>query len=249
MKKGKKILFYIVLVILIGVFAYAAYHLGSYFWEKHKSDQMLNEANKFVTTDPDNGQQGSGNTPTGDPERITVDFAALSELNDDIVAWIYCANTKINYPVVQSYDNDYYLYRLLDGTWNSNGSIFMDCDNSADFSDKNTMIHGHHMQTGAMFASLVKYNSQAYYDEHPYIYIMTPTQTYRMDIFAACVVDSTYDIYSTYPSESIIYECISKTAFDSDTEYSGGNIVTLSTCTYDYDDARFVVLGNIVPVA
>lgn len=249
MKKTKKIIFYVLLAILIAIFAYSAYHLGSYFWEKYKSDQMLDEASKYVSADTgDNQTQGDENVPTGDPDRISVDFDALWELNDDIVAWIYCANTKINYPVVQASDNDYYLYRLLDGTWNSNGSIFMDYENSADFSDKNTMIHGHHMQTGAMFGSLVRYNEQSYYDAHPYIYIMTPTQTYRMDIFAACVVDATADIYDTEPSSDVINSCISKTPFVPNVSYPTHNIVTLSTCTYEYDDARFVVLGDLVPV-
>ena len=248
MKKVKKVLFYVLLIVLIGVFAYSAYQLGSYFMEKHKSDKMLNEASKYVNTN-NNTQQGSTDTPTGDPDLISVDFEALWELNDDIVAWIYCANTKINYPIVQAADTDYYLYRLLDGTWNSNGSIFMDCDNSSDFSDDNTMIHGHHMQTGAMFATLVNYSKPSYYAEHPYIYIITPSQTYRIDIFAACVVDSTHDIYSTSPSDAVINECISKTAFDPTVDYPTPNIVTLSTCTFDYDDARFVVLGDLVPVS
>ena len=71
-----------------------------------------------------------------------MQFDELKQQNEDVIAWIYGANTHINYPVVQGSDNDYYLRHLLDGTWNDNGSIFMDCSNKADFSDQNSLIRG-----------------------------------------------------------------------------------------------------------
>lgn len=114
--------------------------------------------------------------PSGDPECPTVQFDELLKTNGDVIAWIYGANTHINYPVVQGSDNDYYLRHLLDGTWNDNGSIFMDCANSADFSDQNSLIYGHNMTSGAMFSNLVKYKQQAYYDQHPYLYMLTPSR-------------------------------------------------------------------------
>ena len=255
--KKNKVLYYSVLVVLIGVFVFSAYKLGAYWMEKVRSDQMMDEASQFVDVggnqndenDANSGSDEQGDDPnTGDPEQIEVDFAAMAELSDDIVAWIYCPNTQINYPIVQGYDNDYYLYRLLDGTWNANGTIFMDYRNEDDFSDYNTMIYGHHMKTGAMFADLMKYKSQSYYEEHPYMYIYTPEQNYRLDLFAGTVVDCIADIYSYEPSSAVLNDCISRSTFDATLDYPANRIVTQSTCTYEYDDARYVVLGDLVPI-
>lgn len=248
--KKNKVVYYVVLAVLVGIFLFAAIKLGLYYMEKVRSDQILNDASQFVDPVNPGGDENADaeNTPKGDPEIIDVDFESLYDLNEDVIAWIYCANTKINYPIVQSSNNDYYLYRLLDGTSNSNGSIFMDYRNAADFSDDNTLIYGHNMQTGAMFGNLMNYKRQSFYEEHPYIYIITPDQTYRLDLFAGCVVDSISDVYSKTLSEGQIREMIANSTFNSKISYPTHNIVTLSTCTYEYDDARYVVLGELVPV-
>ena len=212
--------------------------------EKHRSDEMLNNASKFVTVK----EEEEDTQEADDPERIEVDFDELRKLNSDVVGWIYCANTKLNYPVAQASNNDYYLHRLLDGSWNANGTIFMDYRNGSDLSDKNTLIYGHHMMSGAMFGQLIDYKKQSFYEEHPYLYYMTDSQTYRVDLLAGCVVDSTDSIYSTVPDESLIQRCMSNSTFSSQKSYQGGNIMTFSTCTYEYDDARYIVLGELVPV-
>lgn len=248
MKKGmKKSVFYILLVVLIAVFLFAAYKLGSYWLEKLRSDKLLNEANQFVdiVMPEDSQQEGTENNA---PEKVDIDFEALQGLNDDVVAWIYCPGTKINYPVLQTNNNDYYLNRLLDGTYNINGSIFMDYRNESDFTDGNTLIYGHHMQSGAMFASLTKYKDQKHYDAHPYIYVLTPTQNYRLELFAGCIVDCYSPIFSTEMTDDLIAEFVKNSKFDSTVTKPTGPVVTLSTCTYEYDDARFVVLGQLVAI-
>ena len=159
----KKAVYYILLAVCIGVFLFAAYQIGSYMLEKHKSDEVLKDAGKYVYI-PD---LSSDEEPEGEPEQVYVDFAALEGVNSDIVAWLYGADTGLNYPIVQAEDNDYYLYRLLDGTWNKNGTIFMDYVNRSDFSDQNTLVYGHHMKSGAMFGALVQYKKQEFYDAHP----------------------------------------------------------------------------------
>ncbi len=248
MKKGmKKSVFYILLIVLIAVFLFAAYKLGSYWLEKLRSDKLLNEANQFVdiVMPEDSQQEGTENNA---PEKVDIDFEALQGLNDDVVAWIYCPGTKINYPVLQTNNNDYYLNRLLDGTYNINGSIFMDYRNESDFTDGNTLIYGHHMQSGAMFASLTKYKDQKHYDAHPYIYVLTPTQNYRLELFAGCIVDCYSPIFSTEMTDDLIAEFVKNSKFDSTVTKPTGPVVTLSTCTYEYDDARFVVLGQLVAI-
>ena len=245
--KTKKVLFYAALVILIGVFAFSTYKLVDYWIAKVRSDRLLAEMSQFVGVENEN-DESNDLVVSGDPESIKVDFESLWDLNEDIVAWIYCPNTKINYPIVQSYDNDYYLYRLLDGSWNVNGTIFMDYRNDSDFSDNNTLIYGHHMKTGAMFGEVINYKWQSFYDEHPCMYIYTPDQTYRLDLFAGCIVDSIADIYSLNPSDEAIRNCIYNSTFDAELSWPTGRVVTLSTCTYEYDDARYVVLGDLVAI-
>ena len=106
----KKVLYYLLLAVLIGVFAFSAYKIGSYLVEKHKSEQVTKAAEEFTTPVETDEEQ-----TTKEPERISVDFDALRQQNGDVVAWLYGADTGLNYPVVQADDNDYYLYRLLDG--------------------------------------------------------------------------------------------------------------------------------------
>ena len=83
-----------------------------------------------------------------------VDFAALREINPDIVAWIYIEGTKVNYPIVQGEDNSYYLKHLFSGEWNGSGCIFLDFRNDASFADRHSIIYGHHMKNGTMFTDL-----------------------------------------------------------------------------------------------
>lgn len=249
--KQKKLILTVLLVICLGVFAFSAYKIGSYWMAKVRNDELLAQASSFVdvaNNNTENTTPGSSGEEVTDPESLVVDFDSLYELSDDVVGWIYCPGTPINYPIVQGYNNDYYLYRLIDGTWNANGSIFMDYRNSDDFSDSNTMIHGHHMKTGAMFASLMKYKTQSYYDEHPYMYIYTPEQNYRMDLFAGAIVSFVDKIYSTSPSASAIDSVVYKSTFDSPVDYEGKQVVTLSTCTFEYDNSRYVILGTLNPI-
>ena len=116
----KKVLYYLLLAVLIGVFAFSAYKIGSYLVEKHKSEQVTKAAEEFTTPVETDEEQ-----TTKEPERISVDFDALRQQNGDVVAWLYGADTGLNYPVVQADDNDYYLYRLLDGSYNKNGTLFV----------------------------------------------------------------------------------------------------------------------------
>ena len=247
-KKMNKGVYYAILAVLVCVFAFSAYKLGSYWMEKVRSDKLLDDMSSFVDTDDGTKDDETTKDEEGDPEKIVVDFEAMSELNDDIIAWIYCPNTQINYPIVQGSDNDYYLAHLLDGSYNANGTIFMDYQNHSDFSHANTLIYGHNMKSGAMFNAVIAYKQQSFYDEHPYMYIMTPEQNYRLELFAGCVVESISDIYDFAPSKDVINACIKNSTFDAAIDYPTHKIVTLSTCTYEYDDARYVVLGDLVPI-
>ena len=163
---------------------------------------------------------------------------------------VLLGDTVLKYPIVQTSDEggEYYLYRDIDGNNNKNGTVFLDWRCNSDFTSQNNIIYGHNMKTGLMFASLMNYKQQYYYDIHPYFYLYTPSQTYKVNLFAGCIVEHDADVYSLTLSDSYIQECIQNSTFKSSYGAPTGNILTLSTCDYDFDNARYVVMGELVPV-
>ena len=107
-----------------------------------------------------------------------VDFAALESINSDCVAWIRIDGTAIDYPVVQGYDNSFYLKHLFDGEWNGAGCIFLDSRVEPDLSDRHSVLYGHHMKNGTMFSDIAKYKDQTYYENHATGMILTPSKNY-----------------------------------------------------------------------
>ena len=183
---------------------------------------------------------------------IDVNFEALSEMNANVVGWLYCEGTPINYPVVQTSDNSYYLNRLYDDQKNSSGAIFMDALNAPDLSDANTIIYGHNMKNGTMFASLQNYYSQKYYEAHPVMYYLTRDNDYRIDIFASYETPSGSDAFTIFfDSEKTYSDYLQNRWNMSQIDTSSlpmstdDNIVTLTTCSYDYNNARYVVQGKV----
>lgn len=178
-----------------------------------------------------------------------VDFEALREINPDLVGWIYIEGTEISYPVVQGADNQFYLKHLFTGEWNSSGGIFLDARNSADLSDRNSILYGHHMKDGSMFHSLMEYKSQEYYDEHPTVLFLTPEANYEVKIFAGYVASVDADAWTVgFSSDSEFEEWLrrakERSCFTSEiTPAATDRILTLSTCSYEFNDARFVLLG------
>ena len=182
---------------------------------------------------------------------ISIDFDAIFAENKDIVGWIYSEGTPINYPIVQSSDNDYYLRRMLDGSYNIAGSIFMDYRNSADLTDSNTIIYGHNMKNETMFGTLEEYMDQDYYDNHPVIHYITPDESYEIQLITGYITDAWSDTYSIpqNPEElgELTSKMVSKSSFTSNYSFDeGDNLITLSTCAYDFNDARYVVVGKIL---
>ena len=180
---------------------------------------------------------------------IEVDFDALWAENPDVVAWLYCPDTPINYPIVQAADNAYYLRRLLDGSRNVAGTLFMDYRNAADFADWNSVVYGHNMTNGTMFGSLPKYKEQAYYDAHPQLYLLTPEKDYAIRVAAGFVTPADAPLYTAFSPdgearEQLVGEWLTKSDFASESALAPeGKYITLSTCSYEYDNARYVLIG------
>ena len=186
---------------------------------------------------------------------ISVDFEALSKENSDIIGWLYSEDTPINYPVVQSDDNDYYLHRDLHGEYLFNGTLFADCRCSSVGTEQIHIIYGHNMKNSAMFGTLGKYSEQKYYDKHPVLYYLTPDGDYRIDLFSGFTTDADSEIYKTEIGNSekfkvFLDEMKAKSTFDSNVEVTGDDcVVMLSTCSYEFNNARYVVFGKLTPLS
>lgn len=237
----------ILIIVFTAIIAVSGYRLWNIFHEYHVGEkQYESTASKYVHTEAPPEEDGP---PTVCP--ITVDFDSLLAENSDVVGWIYSENTQINYPVMRGESNETYLHTMINGAYNSAGSIFMDFRCAPDLSDFNTIIYGHHMKNGSMFASLHQYTKQEFYDEHKYIWYLTPEHIYRLDVIAGYVGDAEAEIYTIFNNRDELNHYLSfatsKSNFVPDAMPADINgIVALSTCAYEYDNARYVVV--CVPV-
>ena len=190
--------------------------------------------------------------PNPESPDMPIDFAALWSVNPDATAWLYCPDTVIDYPVMRAKDYDYYLRRLPDGTYNVNGSLFIDYNCTPDFADRLTVIYGHNMRSGQMLGSLKGYKGQAYYEKHPYMYLYTGQEICRVDLLYGCVIGA-----GQWRDRAFMYEmnldallayAARNTTFASKAQYAPGDrVVALSTCSYEFDGARYVVIGVLRP--
>lgn len=260
--KKKKAVFIVLIVLLLGVFGYSAYLLGDYYLGVYRSDKCTAQAAEFVHVRPgtEAGQSGTSKTPKKpkDPrlpaeepesEGIDVDFEGLWKINGDIIAWIYSPDSPISYPIVQSDDNEYYLRRLLDGSWNTSGTLFLDYRCPSDFTGVNNIVYGHNMKSGGMFGSLTRYQSQSYYNDHPVMYLATPSQLYRVELFVGCTVNAEDNIYDPAASLETIQKMMRRSNFTPNhTIELDGPVLTMSTCSYSFENARYLVMGKLVPI-
>jgi sortase B len=188
----------ILIIVFSAIIVISAFRLWKIFYEYHAGEKEYEEtASSFVDkneAETDNGHEES--LPAECP--ITVDFDRLIQKNADVVGWIYSEGTQINYPVLRGEDNSVYLHNMISGEYNPSGSIFMDYRCEPDLSGFNTIIYGHHMKNGSMFASLHQYVSQEFYDEHKYLWYLTPDHIYRLDVLAGYVGDAEAEIYTIF---------------------------------------------------
>lgn len=228
---------YIFVIVLIAAMAFCLFQIGKDLWKYWKDEQQSIEVSRIA----------------GEKD---VDFGKLQAMNPDIKAWIYGKDTNIDYPVAQSKDNNDYLHTAYDGvTYSPSGTLFIDQRAKEPFlGDFSTIIYGHHMKDGTKFGTLIKWRDQEYYDAHKNLYLFTPNQKYRLEIFAVNTVPSDDELYTNVPyteEEKITY--VNKLISDSKvkTDVSVGtedHIVILSTCAYEFNNARCIAACKAVPI-
>ena len=267
----RKIPLLLLCLLFLGIFLYSGIRILGILREYRVGKQTYEALTEFVqipettqpaseTTRPDKKEKPSTallpeQTQPAEEEIIwpVVDFEGLQDINPDVAAWIYVEGTPINYPVVRGEDNDEYLYQLFDGTYNSSGSIFMDYRNERDFSDRHTILYGHHMSGDGMFAWVNEYVAQDFSKEHPTCLLLTPEANYTLEFFAGYVDDTDSDAWRLNFSSDEAYglwleQSIEKSTFTGSViPTSQERVVTFSTCAYDFEDARCVLLGVLKP--
>ena len=188
---------------------------------------------------------------------ILPEYQTLYSLNKRLIGWVKIDDTYIDYPVLQTVNNDYYLNHNFDQEEDKNGSIFLDKDCSIYPRSTNLILYGHHMRSGRMFGQLNKYSSEKFYEEHKYIQFDTIYEkgTYEvMYVFRSKIYEESEIVFKYYQ----FTDAVSETEFESnmkqmadmslyDTGVSaeyGDELLTLSTCDYYTSDGRFVVVAK-----
>ena len=243
-RKGKPAL--IIALVLLAIALVAA---GILFYRYWSQQQAYDELETYVEVEDPNVVKLAD---------LSADWDALREINPDIVGWIYIPDSKINYPIVQGPDNQKYLNTAFNGAngwFSSAGTIFIDVKNDPAFTDRNTFLYGHHMRDGSMFAALTDWESDAEFNKHRDIYILTPNGNYYA---------KTFSLLKTNGSEPIVV-----TEFDSDESYQAyiqkmlnrsmveqeGEVFTadqvkqafaLCTCEYTQNDGRDLLFAAVV---
>lgn len=258
----KRTVWIILFVVLLGVFVFSAWKIVDILQEYWAGEAFYADMNQYISvpeappeTQPPKEEtpqatEAEETVPEEEPQQESpwpeVDFDALKTINNQVVGWIYIPDTKVNYPIVQGQNNDQYLHHLLTGEYNSSGSIFLESKVAGDFSGRNNPIYGHNMKNGTMFADLIDYKSQSFYDEHPVGMLMTPEKNYYVRIYSGYVTSSWGNAWELSFSDSRFTQWLQDTAqkscFDTDVVPTlNDRILTFSTCTYESNDARFVI--------
>lgn len=253
-KKKSDVLLTIVLIVAIAVFCYAAFNLYHIYTEYKKGTDEYNQIEEMAVTerDADSAEVAGPNAQLKPP--IEVDFDKLKSVNEDVVGWIYVdALPDISYPIVKGKDNQTYLHQTYEKNYNFAGTIFVDYENSGDFSDCNTLVYGHNMKNGSMFGHLKKFREDdRLYKQDKYFWILTPERNYRYEIISAYTTGVNSDTYTLFKGPGEEFEKYLETIKGyseiqtDDTDLTiKDKIVTLSTCTGN-EATRFVVQGKRV---
>lgn len=274
----KKTIFFGIVAVLLGIFLYSGYRILDKMREYKQIEDAHDSIAQLVVQTVPTTQGGERETnPTTVPKQplteqdeqgqdnvvtearspyddviapIIVDFDTLCRINPDVVGWLYCEGTVINYPVLKGKDNDTYLYHQYDGTYSPGGSIFMDYRCQGDFSGDYTVIYGHNMLADSMFNCLDYFRDKEYLEDHSRFFYLTPSgKNYCLEVICVNL--------TAYKDELRLFELrddqrdleLIRAHAESDTGIEATNedqLVLLTTCTYDFKNAKCTLLCKAV---
>ncbi len=256
-ERGRKLVTAACVLICIFCFGY----LGIYYQASAKSSQEFDELAQLKGS-TSYAAQGRGvkihyTDEDADTPDILPEYETLYNKNKRLIGWLKIADTNIDYPVMQTVDNEYYLDHNFNQETDSNGCIFMDYQCDAVRGNDNYILYGHHMKSGKMFGSLNKYSQQSYYENHKTIQFDTIYEkgkyevmyVFRSKVYSEEDVNFKYyqfiDAGSEKEFDSYISEMAKMSLYDTGVTASyGDRLLTLSTCDYQENEGRFVVVAK-----
>ena len=190
---------------------------------------------------------------TSKPEETSKQMAAI---NPDIYAWIYIPDTNVNYPVAQSTEDDnFYLDHDVYKNYSFPGTIYSQACNSISFNDRVTLLYGHNMLNGSMFATLHNFSDKTFFDEHPYFYIYTTERRLTYEVVTAFEYDDRHIMNSfDFSDDAVFQDWLDQAKTPRSVYYNvrdsvnlslDSKLVVLSTCL-NYGDGRYLVQGVLV---
>lgn len=242
------------MTLLMGVFLlimlFSLWQIARILWGYHAGQKSYETLRSEVAAAPSSGA-ASGTAEAWSAPRI--DFDRLLEQYPMAVGWLACADTALDYPVMQADDNAYFLRRLPDGTWNMSGSLFLDYRNPGDFSGALSIIYGHNMNDGSMFSCLENYRQQDWYDAHPVLTLQTPQACYALEVLYgfSILARDWQDLGFADPANcaALIDYAAAHTTFTGSASWDqSAPLTALITCATRDDQQRYVLLCAMRPV-
>ena len=256
----------IIMLLLALVFSLSSVRIAEELLNREKADASYDEALEIALSDSDNNdaetKEPEEATPIVEPELplaeipaedsieeplpelpdeaqflMDMDIKALRDINEDVLGWISVPGTAISYPLMRSADNSDYLHTTWDSKSSFSGSIFLECQNSPDFSDFHTLVYGHNMKNGTMFSDLRRYNNADFLKANEYVYIATDTTIRQYQVFAAHKANIESYTYVTQFKDNVqklnaINSYLASSDIDTRIVPSPNDqLLTLSTCT------------------
>ncbi|WP_295094278.1 class B sortase [Ruminococcus sp.] len=250
--KGKAVLAFIIMLVCAGAYCAYRYYKEDVLPQKQIDDAYDEATELFGQIRPETRKAEI------DAEVVHDDLLSdAKKVNNRVVGWISIPDTHIDFPIAQADDNDFYLHNGLDGTYNYElGCPFLDYRCEFDFSGFNSIVYAHHMTEQRMFADISLFTDSTFMKEHSKGYLTLHDRVYSVKFFAYLNVYPTAPVYHaifmTAPDKKEYLEYIFKEA--KYTQMTGieeldenVNLLLLSTCTYEYNDARGVLVGVIEP--
>jgi sortase B len=248
----KRFLLIFIATICAIVFAVCAYYLITYFMDINKSEKSFDDIRKPVVTDE------QGNEEEDSYKERQEWLLKLKADNDDLVGWLYIKGTKVDYPVMQTKDEqDFYIHRDFDKEYSSAGTLFASELSDFDKPSEVITIYGHMMKAGTMFGGLKKYTEKKYWEKHKIIRLDTlqEERNYEiMSVFKTAVatgLDSEFKYYNYADFEDeedynkFIAQAVGRQFYSTGVPASyGDEFIMLSTCEYSQKNGRLVVLAR-----
>lgn len=255
---ASRLLWNVAAILLVGVLVFSALQIAGILLRQKQAGELKASTDllyKDAAQDVEALYQEEGNADLTPEERFAVNqqrFAKFLEINPDFVGYLSVPNTPIEYPVVQAADNEYYLDHDFAKEKQPGGTIFLDSRTPIFPMDRHLVLYGHSMNDKTMFGTLNNYTNQDYWDTSRYIYLDTLYGMEKWEIFSAYTTSTDFNyVQTSFSSDSSFQKFIETIAEKSviDTGIlptSDDVLLTLSTCSYSFENARFVVHARLV---